>query len=96
MPAYLIAMREGPVQDTEAMAEYQRLNRENVGEFKLKPLIVYGATEAVEGEAPDGLIVVEFPSMQEAKAWYHSPAYQAALPYRQKAADYRVFFVEGL
>ncbi len=96
MPAYLIALRESPVRDAEAMAEYQRMNRENIGEFALKPLIVYGAMDVREGEAPDGVIVVEFPSMEEAKAWYDSPAYQEAIPYRQKAADYRVFFVEGL
>ncbi len=96
MAAYLIALREGPVRDPEAMAEYQRMNRENTGQFALKPIIVYGAMEAKEGEAPDGVIVVEFPNMEEAKAWYDSPAYQAAIPYRQKAADYRIFFVEGL
>ena len=96
MPAYLLALREGPVRDPEAMAEYQRINRENQGDFKLKPLAVYGATDALEGEAPDGTIIVEFPSVEEARAWYNSPGYQAAIPYRQKAADYRVFIVEGL
>jgi hypothetical protein len=77
MSVYLIALRESPVRDTEAMAEYQRITRENTGDFKLKPLAVYGA-------------------MEEARAWYQSPAYQAAIPYRQQAADYRVIFVEGL
>ncbi len=96
MPVYLIAMRESPVRDTEAMAEYQRITRENTGEFKLKPLAVYGAMEVMEGRAPDGVIIAEFPSMEEARAWYQSPAYQAAIPYRQQAADYRVIFVEGL
>lgn len=96
MPAYLIAQREGPVRDEAAMAEYQRMNRENQGEFKLKPLAVYGATDALEGDAPDGTIIIEFPSVEEARAWYNSPAYQAAIPFRQKAADYRIFIVEGL
>ena len=96
MPAYLIVMRESPVRDPDAYAEYQRMNREKPSEFKLKPLAVYGATEAFEGEAPDGVIVLEFPTMDEARAWYNSPAYQAALPYRLKAADFRSFIVEGL
>ena len=96
MATYLIALRESPVHDTDSMAEYQRINRENIGEFQLKPLVVYGAMETVEGDAADGVIIVEFPSMDEAKAWYNSPAYQSAIPHRQKAADYRVMFVEGL
>ena len=96
MPAYLIALRESPVRDPEAMAEYQRMNRENKGDFALKPLAVYGATEALEGEAPDGTIVMEFPTVEDAKAWYNNPSYQAAIPFRQKAADYRMFIVEGL
>jgi len=96
MPAYLIAIRERPVRDPEAMAEYQRINRENMGQFDIKPLVVYGALKVMEGEPPDGLIVLQFPSMEEAMAWYHSPAYQAAIPHRQQAADYRVIFVEGL
>jgi uncharacterized protein (DUF1330 family) len=96
MPAYMIFIREEPIRDAAEMAEYQRLNRENTGDFKLKPLIVYGATEAVEGKAPDGMIVVEFPTVEDAKAWYNSPSYQAALPHRMKAADYRAMIVQGL
>ena len=96
MSVYLIAMREKPVRDSEAMAEYQRISRENSGRFDIKPLVVYGDMRVMEGEAPDGVILLEFPSMEEAVAWYRSPSYQAAIPHRQKAADYRVFFVEGI
>ncbi|WP_297493441.1 DUF1330 domain-containing protein [Acidocella sp.] len=100
MPAYMIATRMGPVRDTAAMAEYSRLNREHAGEFRsrynLTPLVVYGALEAAEGPAPDGMIILQFPTMADAKAWYDSPAYQAALPHRLKGADYTVVFVEGL
>ena len=95
MPAYMIFIREEPVHDPASMTEYQRINRENAGSFKIKPLVVYGETEAVEGKAPDGTIVLEFPSVAAAKEWYDNPAYQAALPFRLKAADYRAFIVEG-
>ena len=95
MPAYFIVLRETPIRDAEALAEYQRRSRELTGEFRLKPLVVYGATHAFQGEAPDGVIVLEFPSVEDAKAWYNSPAYQAILPYRLKSADYRDFIVDG-
>lgn len=100
MPAYMIFLREGPIRDQAAMAEYQALNRENAQKFsatyKLVPRVVYGALTGIEGAAPDGVIVLEFPTVADAKAWYDSPAYQAAVPLRQKAADYRSFIVEGL
>lgn len=96
MPAYMILIRDEPVRDEAAMATYQRMNREKPHSFTLKPLVVYGAVEALEGAAPDGVIVLEFPDMAEAKAWYNSPDYQAALPHRKAAAECRAFFVEGL
>jgi uncharacterized protein (DUF1330 family) len=100
MPAYMIATRVSPVRDAEALAEYSRLNRENAAEFQalyhLVPLVVYGAMDTKEGPAPDGIIILKFPDMEKAQAWYHSPGYQKALPHRQKGADYNVVFVEGL
>ena len=96
MPAYMIFFREGPVRDPDAMTEYRRIGRQNVGDFKLKPLVIYGALEAVEGTPPDGVIVLEFPTVEDAKAWYNSPGYQAAVPHRLRAADYRAVIVQGV
>lgn len=96
MAAYMIFIREQPVRDDVAMAEYRRLNRDSATGHALKPLVVYGKVEAVEGTAPDGIVLLEFPDAEQARAWYHSPAYQAALPHRLRAADYRALIVEGL
>lgn len=96
MAVYMIFIREEPVRDPESLATYQGMNQKNIGAFKMKPLVVYGATEAVEGTAPDGIVMLEFATVEEAKAFYYSPAYQSALPFRQKAADYRALIVQGL
>ena len=96
MTAYLITLRKGPVKDPEAMAEYQKRTRQMKGEFKMVPRIIYGATEGLEGTPPDGVVMLEFPSMEEARAWYNNPEYQEAVPFRQKAADYEMFIVEGI
>lgn len=98
MAAYMIFIRDEPVRDPAEMAEYQRKNRETMGQqrFDLKPLVVYGETIAVEGPKPDGVIVLEFPDVAEAQAWYNSPGYQAALPHRLNAADYRAIIVQGV
>jgi uncharacterized protein (DUF1330 family) len=96
MPAYVLCIREKAVRDLTAMATYSRLNREAPRDPKLTPLVVYGATEALEGEAPDGMVLLQFPTVEDAKAWYNSPQYQAAIPHRQIGADYRVMIVQGL
>jgi uncharacterized protein (DUF1330 family) len=40
--------------------------------------------------------VIAFDSMDKAKSWYESPAYQALIPVRQKAAKSRALLVEGV
>ena len=96
MPAYLIVIRNEPVRDAEALAEYQRKTRETAPPVALQPLVVYGAIKGLEGAAPDGVVMLRFESIADAQTWYDSPGYQAALPHRLKAADYRAFIVEGL
>ena len=65
-------------------------------EYGIKPTAVYGTTEALEGAAPDGTIILQFPTMADARAWYDSPEYQAALPHRMNASKYRGFIVDGI
>ena len=96
MSVYVLVIREGAVRDQSAIDTYQRMNRENPRDPKLTPLVVYGAIEALEGAAPDGVVILQFPTLADAQAWYNSPGYQAAIPYRKKGADYRAFIVQGL
>ncbi|MFH9552684.1 DUF1330 domain-containing protein [Streptomyces sp. NPDC017435] len=51
--------------------------------------------ETLQGAPFDGVLIHPFPSVADARAWYESPAYQAALPHRAAGADYRVLIVEG-
>lgn len=96
MATYMIFIREGEVVDHDAMAAYQSGNRSGQPHPGLKPLSVYGAMEAIEGEAADGVVLLEFPDAEAAKAWYYSPEYQERAKLRQKAAPYRCIMVEGL
>ncbi len=100
MPVYMLFLREDAVVDPAALATYSAMNRQNAGVFVerygIKPLSVYGATEAFEGETPDGVILLEFPSADDARAWYGSPEYQAALAHRKQGATYRALLLEGL
>ena len=96
MSVYMLFIRETAVRDPAELSIYSRMNRESPRDPNLKALSVYGAIEAVEGTPPDGIVLLEFPTVEAAKAWYNSPAYQAALPHRLKSADYRAFIVQGL
>jgi uncharacterized protein (DUF1330 family) len=40
--------------------------------------------------------IAEFPSVEEARQWYESPAYQAAVQHRFKGAIHRGLIVEGV
>ena len=42
------------------------------------------------------MIIVEFPSMAQARKWYSSAEYSEALKVRTRALDRRLIFVEGV
>lgn len=96
MPAYLIVLQQSPTEDGESLAQYQQLTREMNNPTPVDPKVVYGAIEGLEGVAPEAVVVLEFASMDEARAWYNNEDYQRALPMRLKAAKYQAFIVEGL
>jgi uncharacterized protein (DUF1330 family) len=95
MPAYLIVYRESPIRDERELGEYHRQTRSMGRDSRLTPLVVEGAVHPLEGTPPQSVVLLEFRSVADAKAWYESPAYQAALPHRLNAADYRAVIVEG-
>ena len=96
MAVYMLFIREDPIRDQAAMESYRGTNRQGPRDPNMKVLSAYGAIEAIEGKAPDGIVMLQFPTVEDAKAWYHSPSYQAAMQHRLKAADYRVMIVQGL
>jgi uncharacterized protein (DUF1330 family) len=96
MPAYVLFIREGAVRDQAEMDTYHSLTRKLAPDPKLRPLAVYGALEALEGKPADGIVLLEFPTVEDARAWYQSPGYQAAVPHRLKGADYRAMIVQGV
>jgi len=46
--------------------------------------------------AAAGVVILEFPTFEEAEAWYDSPAYQSAVVHRFRGAKYRTFIVQGV
>ena len=98
MPAYLLFIREEPIEDVAEMEEYRRKLRTNPPESsKLNPLVLNGTTELLEGDSmPSSIVIFEFPTADDAKSWYDTPAYQDALPHRVASGTVRVMIVEGI
>ncbi|WP_339849007.1 DUF1330 domain-containing protein [uncultured Nisaea sp.] len=58
---------------------------------------VHGAQpECVEGQWAGDLIVIEFPDMEKARAWYRSDAYAAILPLRSRNSTGNIILIEGV
>ena len=95
MTAYVIFIRNA-ITDAEEMATYGQKAAGARGDHPMTPLAFYGPVETLEGDKADGVVLISVPTMDAAKAWYNSPAYQEALPHRLKGADYRVILAEGL
>jgi uncharacterized protein (DUF1330 family) len=62
----------------------------------MKTLAAYGRHVTLEGPEVEGVVVAEFPSREETRAWYDSPAYQEAARHRFRGAVYRGLIVEGV
>jgi uncharacterized protein (DUF1330 family) len=59
--------------------------------------LIHGATpEIVEGPWPGDLVIIGFPDMERARAWYDSPAYRAILPLRAEHSRSVTMLVEGV
>lgn len=94
MTAYVILIKNR-TRDAAAMAAYAEKAAVARAGRDLKRLVAYGAIEVLEGEAAEGMVLLEFPTMEDAHAWYDSPAYQEAKQHRLKGADFRVLLVQG-
>lgn len=58
---------------------------------------VHGAqAECVEGQWAGDIIVIEFPDMEKARAWYRSDAYTAILPLRSRNSTGNIILIEGV
>jgi uncharacterized protein (DUF1330 family) len=93
-PAYVIA--EPEVIDAATFQKYGQAVPGTIAAFDGHFVVRGGKTEAVEGDAPKRFVMIAFDSMEKARAWYDSPAYEAIKPLRFNSAKTRLFIVEGI
>ena len=94
MAGYIIA--EVQVTDPERYEEYRRQVEGTIAAYGGKYLVRGGKAEALEGDAPRGrLVVLEFESYEQARAWYDSSEYAGPKELRHATSTGRVIIVEG-
>jgi len=93
--AYVVAQVD--VKDPAAYEEYRAQVPATIAKFGGEYLARGGKVETLEGDPPLGRVVIlRFASVEQAKAWYHSPDYAGPLAIRHRAAVSRSMLVEGV
>lgn len=94
MTAYIVVHVN--VTDPEKYGEYTKLTPAIIAHYDGRIIVRNGPKVTLEGpEETRRLVILEFPSMERAQAFYHSPEYKGAKAVREGAATARFVAIEG-
>lgn len=95
MAAYVVVQVD--VHDPVKYENYKKLVPPSLENFGGRFIARGGKTETLEGNwAPKRFVIVEFPSVERAKAWWASRDYAEAKALRQATASTQMIVAEGL
>ena len=95
MSVYLVAMVR--VDDPEIYKQYTARTPAAISKYGGRFLVRGGAVETLEGPPFERrLVVLEFPSREAYDAFYNSPEYQEAVPYRRASSEATFLLAEGV
>lgn len=95
MPAYLIIRIA--VDDPTQLKAYQDAAPAIVAKYGGKFIVRGGATVALEGQADSRrIVVIEFPELSDAQAYYHSPEYSEVRKLREGIGSFEVIAADGI
>jgi uncharacterized protein (DUF1330 family) len=95
MPAYIIA--DDTVTDATTMDEYRKQVPGTLAQYGGRFLVRGGAHETLEGDwRPNRLVVLEFPSLEQARRWYDSQEYAGPKALRLEAGRTNLVVVDGV
>jgi uncharacterized protein (DUF1330 family) len=92
--AYWVARID--VQDPETYKKYVETAGPAYVRYNAKFLARGGKVEDLEGPGRGRNVIIEFASMDDARACYNSPEYTAAQVFRKKASTGEIILVEGV
>lgn len=95
MAAFVIS--DVSARDDEALQTYRTRAADSITKYGGRYLARGGDVHVLEGAwNPQTIIIVEFPSVEQARAWYRSPEYAFALEVRDAALIRNLILVEGV
>ena len=95
-PGYVVSEADA-ILDIPTVRKYGQGVGETLAPFNHNFIVRGGKPQSLDGgEAPKGVVVIAFDSVEKAREWYESPAYQAIKPLRQSSTKGRMFIVEGV
>lgn len=93
--AYIIA--NVTVNDPQQYEEYKRLSSIAMKVHGAEVCVRGGAVEVLEGDwTPGRVVILKFPDMAQARNFYNSTEYDAAIEARKPIAVMRMVLVEGV
>ncbi|WP_010629886.1 DUF1330 domain-containing protein [Halomonas sp. KM-1] len=95
MTAYAIARLQDVTMGPEIVEYLEKIDA-TLTPYGGRYLIHGGNTEVLEGNWRGDTIMLGFPSLEQARAWYRSEAYRRILPLRTANAVGDVILVEGV
>lgn len=95
MPAYALGHLRKLTINAEIVDYLKRIDA-TLEPFHGRFLVHAGEAQVLEGSWLGRPIIIEFPDLAHAKAWYDSPAYQALIPLRTANSEGDVFLVAGV
>jgi len=94
MAAYIVADVE--ITDSEEYQRYAKQVPPTLEQYGGKILVRGGQPETVEGGwNTKRIVIIEFLSVEQAKAWYESPEYSSIAGIRHHSAHSRIVLVHG-
>lgn len=95
MAAYVIA--DVRVTDPVAYDEYKRQVGATLERYGGRFLVRGGKVQTLEGAwEPQRIALLEFESVEQARAWYDSPEYRPLIALRQAGSEGRLILVESI
>jgi len=95
MPAYVVVNIS--VHEPEPYAQYRAMAPPTIALYGGRYIARGGATEVKEGDwRPERLVILEFPDVASAEAWWNSPEYAPAKALRQSCADAQLVITAGI
>ena len=95
MAAYLIS--DITVRDRTTFEVYRTRAADAIHSYGGRYLSRLGEVQVLEGSwNPNMIVIVEFPNLEQARAWYRSPEYAFALEMHDRALSRNLILVDGV